>query len=95
MESEKTFRIGMLCTMIVVLGFFVFLFKIDACKSSPATCKDEFMAFESHSNPTCAVGAIAEVITSPPSPKSGIICHCPKTVAAPHSFCSRSKIILL
>lgn len=83
MESEKTLRMVLLCAMILILGLFFFLFKVEACKPSVASCRDEFMAFESHGNPTCAVGAVAEIVTSPPAPKSGIICHCPKTLPTP------------
>ena len=82
MESEKTIRMVLLCSVITILGLFFFLFKVEACKSGPASCRDEFMAFEAHSNPTCTVGAVAEVVTSPPAPKSGIICHCPKGAAS-------------
>jgi len=79
MESEKTIRMVLLCGVILILGLFFFLFKVEACKSGPASCKEEFIPFESRYNPICSVGATAEMVTSPPAPKSGIICHCPKT----------------
>jgi hypothetical protein len=83
--SHKTGRIAILSILVFLLGFMFFLFKIEACKSSPANCKDEFFEIttdrgygNSHS---CAPGAVAEVVNSPPAPKPGIICHCSPTGA--------------
>ena len=81
-EDHKTGRIAILSILLFLLGLLFFLFKIDACKSSPENCKDEFFEIDSSStrysnNKTCSPGAVAEVVNSPPAPKPGIICHCP------------------
>lgn len=85
MEFEKTFRFIMVCVLAVVLGFFYFLFKVEACKSTPDTCKDSFHSLNPnrYSDEICDIGAIAEVINSPPAPKAGILCHCVKDHTAP------------
>lgn len=86
-EGEKTGRIAMLCVTLVILGFFFFLLKADACSScnrvdnSPPVCKDEFFELGndgrySNNNHTCYPGARVEVVASPPAPKPGIMCHC-------------------
>lgn len=86
-QSEKTERIGWLCATIMVLGALVFLAKINACalacnscnNNSPPTCKDEFYEIKNDgyaSSHTCTPGARVEVVSSPPAPKPGILCHC-------------------
>lgn len=80
--SHKTGRIAILSILVFLLGFLFFLFKIEACKSSPANCKDEFFEITSDTrgygnSHSCAPGAVVEVVNSPPAPKPGIICHCP------------------
>lgn len=84
-EDHKTGRIAIFSILVFLLGLLFFLFKIDACKSSPLNCKDEFFEIDTggrySNNKSCSPGAVAEVVTSPPSPKPGIICHCP--VASP------------
>ncbi len=84
-EDHKTGRIAILSILLFLLGLLFFLFKIDACKSSPSNCKDEFFEIKSdyRNEHTCSPGAVAEVVNSPPAPKPGIICHCP--VQAPSS----------
>ena len=63
---------------------FSFYLKIEACKPSAQLCKDEFLAFENgyENHKTCEIGAIAEVISSPPGPKAGILCHCAKSAGS-------------
>lgn len=83
--AQKTGRIALLCGTMIVLGFFFFLFKIEACKSSPEDCREEFVEIKSNgysSDHKCARGAIVETVNSPPAPKPGILCHCPTNVAA-------------
>jgi hypothetical protein len=82
-NGEKSIRIGFLCTTLIILGFMLFLAKINACTlacnscNTPSDCKDEF--YELHDGVhdyICTVGAQAEVVTSPPAPKPGILCRC-------------------
>jgi hypothetical protein len=102
-ESEKTERIGWLCVTMVILGILFMLSKANACalacnscnqhESSPAVCKDEFFEMGTdtrYSNThTCTPGARVEVVTSPPAPKPGILCHCINTnQAAPATSAS-------
>ncbi len=86
-ESEKSSRIGMLCVTMAFLGLLLFLSKVNACAlacnscngpNSPTPCKDEFHEIKDGypSNFTCYPGAKAEVVTSPPAPKPGVMCHC-------------------
>jgi len=77
--SHKTGRIAILSILVFLLGFLFFLFKIEACKSSPANCKDEFfeMGDRYQNNHTCAAGAVVEIVSSPPAPRAGIFCRCP------------------
>lgn len=102
-DSEKTGRIGMLCVTLAFLGLLLFLSKANACSlacnscNSPShsttseVCKDEFFEIESNSRyqvqHSCTPGARAEIVTSPPAPKPGILCHCinsgPDAGAAP------------
>lgn len=81
--SHKTGRIAILSVLMFMLGFLFFLFKIEACKSTPANCKDEFNEIKDgyRNEITCAPGAVAEVVNSPPAPKPGVLCHCPSTPA--------------
>lgn len=78
-RAHKTGRITILSILVLLLGLFVFLFKIDACSSKPENCKDEFFEIKNDytNNHACSPGAVAEVVNSPPAPKPGIICHCP------------------
>jgi hypothetical protein len=80
-ESEKSFRFTLLCVVVVFLGLLYFMFKVEACKSTPDTCKDSFHPLNpnGYNDETCNVGATAEVVSSPPAPRAGILCHCNKT----------------
>lgn len=84
-RSHKTGRIAILSILIVVLGGFFLLYKTDSCKSSPANCKEEFFEMQERyqNNHTCTPGAIAEMVSSPPAPRAGIMCHCPANAPAP------------
>lgn len=75
-RAHKTGRIAILSFLVLFLGLFVFLFKVDACSSKPENCKDEFFEIKNDytNNHSCSPGATAEVVNSP---KPGIICHCP------------------
>ena len=88
-NSEKSSRIGMLCFTMAFLGLLLFLTKINACAlacsscnspAKPEVCKDEFFEISDTSrygnNHSCTPGARAEVVSSPPAPKPGILCHC-------------------
>jgi hypothetical protein len=78
--GHKTGRIVVLSILLLALAFLFFLFKIEACKPSPENCKDEFYEIKNDgytSNHTCSPGAVIEVISAPPAPKAGIVCHCP------------------
>ncbi len=85
--AHKTGRIVILSILILSLGGLFFAYKIEACKSTPANCKDEFFEIKTESGyrneHACAPGAVAEVVNSPPAPKPGIICHCPNNGTAP------------
>jgi hypothetical protein len=79
-DSEKTERIGYLCLTIVVLGMMFTAVKLNACQSCnkpdpPEVCRDEFVPIDSERH-SCTPGARAEVVTSPPAPKAGLLCHC-------------------
>ena len=79
-DSNKTDRIGYLCITMVILGFFLMLVKGNAFAScnkpdAPAICHDEFIPIDRDSH-SCTPGAKAEVVSSPPAPKAGILCHC-------------------
>jgi hypothetical protein len=77
--AQKTGRIALLCGTMLILGFFTFLFRIEACKSTPETCKDEFFQLDpdsKYNNHSCSIGAVIETVSSPPAPKAGILCHC-------------------
>lgn len=85
-DSEKTERIGYLCLTIVVVAAMFTAVKLNACQSCnrpdpPEPCKDEFVPIDSERH-SCTPGARAEVVTSPPSPKAGILCHCENKPAA-------------
>jgi hypothetical protein len=83
--AQKTGRIALLCGTLCVLGLFVFLFKVEACSSKPEDCRDEFVEIKGDYQSThkCTNGATVEVVNSPPAPKPGILCHCPKNSGAP------------
>ena len=84
--AQKTGRIALLCGTMLILGFFFFLFKIDACSSKPENCQDEFVEIRNNdygSSHKCSPGAIVEVVNAPPAPKPGILCHCPKNGSSP------------
>jgi len=58
----------------------------------PEVCKDEFYEIQSNNDRypathTCTPGARVEIVSSPPAPKPGIMCHCinnpPATDAGP------------
>jgi hypothetical protein len=86
-RNHKTGRITIFCIMIAILGGLFFAYKVDACKDKPAdlTCREEFFEIREggydNSN-KCRPGAIIEMVTSPPAPKPGIMCHCPGQPAA-------------
>lgn len=87
-ESDaKSLRIFFLCAVIVILGGFFFAYKVNACADKPARleqCKDElFLIDNDHPAHQCSPGARAELVTSPPAPKPGIICHCPQEAQSP------------
>lgn len=81
--AHKTGRIAILCLTVGILGLLFFLFKIDACSHKPENCQDEFIEIKLNNDSygqdhKCSPGAIVEVISSPPAPKPGLLCHCPK-----------------
>jgi len=80
-SGDKSFRIGMMCFVMLILGLFLFLYKIEACKSSPDTCKDEYYELDDdmHTSHTCNQGAHAELVGPPAYPKRGVLCHCMNT----------------
>jgi hypothetical protein len=60
---------------------------VEACKSKPEDCRDEFVEIRdatpdrygsvAKTEHRCAAGATVEVVNSPPAPKPGILCKCP------------------
>jgi len=88
MIEHKTWRIFFLTVLMFLFGLFFFLYKIEACKSTPGNCKDEFMELDRGGDKTCSVGATAEVVNSPPAPKAGILCHCTPAVGTPAASAS-------
>jgi hypothetical protein len=86
-SENKTIRIALLCATMVILGLMVTVTKggCGSCDNSP-TCRDEFFQVDNdHTHNICDPGASVEIVTSPPAPKPGIICHCPakRTTPAP------------
>lgn len=87
METEKTARMGMLMLLMAFLGIFLFAYKVEACKSAPEKCRDEFVEIRDtlpdrygsvpRMEHRCTIGATVEVVNSPPAPKPGIMCKCP------------------
>lgn len=82
-DDQKTTRIGYLCWTMVALGLLLTITK-GGCVQAASTsfmatdCKDEFVVLdEQHLTQTCKPGAKVEIVTSPPAPKPGILCHCP------------------
>ena len=75
-REHKTWRIVIFSFLLLGLGFFLFLYKIDACSSKPENCKDEFYEFKDGygANHICSAGATAEVVNA--HGKTGLICHC-------------------
>lgn len=89
-RNHKTGRIAILSLMIVILGVFMFAYKVDACKDKPAdaTCREEFFEIKTggyDNDQKCRPGAVIEMVNSPPAPKAGIMCHCPGTPAPANS----------
>jgi hypothetical protein len=87
MPDERSYNLGgiiTLCITMVILGFFFFLFKSEACKSSPdkpEICREEFYEIRNSqysSDHKCQPGATIEIVNSPPAPKAGIFCRCLK-----------------
>jgi len=85
--GHKTGRIAILSILMFLLGLLFFLYKIDACKSSPENCKDQFFEIDTSSrynnDKSCSPGAVVEVVNSPPAPKPGIMCRCVNRGQAP------------
>ena len=85
-RSHKTGRIAILSIMIAILGGLFFAYKVEACKDKPTdnACREEFFEIREggydNSN-KCRPGAVIEMVTSPPAPKPGIMCHCPNKPA--------------
>jgi|SRR5579885_2794998 len=80
-NEEKTTRIGIVCATIAFLAIVGALSKsgCGGCSmDTPSRCHDEWHEMPSggSSTVTCDNGAVAEVVTSPPAPKPGILCHC-------------------
>lgn len=70
-------KIVCLTLLIAFLGIFFFAYKVEACKSNPEVCHDQFLAFDNNSSPACPAGAIMEIVKEP---KAGTICHCAASV---------------
>lgn len=77
-EDTINFKTGMIGFTMIFLGFLFFLFKIEACKSSPQNCQDTFHETNEYEI-KCHPGATAEFVKEP---KLGIMCHCPRSVDA-------------
>jgi hypothetical protein len=82
-ESERTTRVGFLCATVAALGVLFFAYKVGACKDKPVepqVCQEEFFEMKGDNaiKHTCSPGAIVETVSSPPAPRPGIMCHCPK-----------------
>ena len=80
-SNAKTFRVCVFSVTLIVLGFFLLLFKSKSCEHKVKTkenCEDSFVSVEyiGGSSSVCSVGATIEIVTSPPAPKAGIICRC-------------------
>jgi hypothetical protein len=80
-ESDaKTTRIVLLCVVLITISAFFFAYKVEACSDKPKpveVCRDEFFIVDNdHPVRSCAPGAKAEWVTSPPAPRPGIVCHC-------------------
>jgi hypothetical protein len=85
-QEQRTWRVFLLCSTVAILGAFTFAYKVDACKDKPAQvqeCKEEFFEIKYNSDDrdhvathTCTPGAVVEIVSSPPAPRPGIMCHC-------------------
>ncbi len=77
--KEKTYRFALLCVAVVFCALWFFLFKAKACepRTIDEKCHEEFIEITSEVHKhSCTVGAIVEVVNSPPAPKAGIMCRC-------------------
>lgn len=85
-RAHKTGRIALVCTAIVLLGMFLFLYKTESCSAKPENCKEEFIEFDSaakySNNHACAPGAIVQMVTPASGGKAGIMCHCVSNIKA-------------
>jgi hypothetical protein len=80
-DDNRTARVAFLSVATIILGFMLFLFKVDACQgcdNSPSgTCHEQFFEFDKdHTTRTCPPRSKAELVSSPPAPKAGVICRC-------------------
>lgn len=82
--QQKTVRIGILCSLIAFMGF---LFAVSrpgcatACEPTPEVCRDTFhIVNDGTNNYECPPGSRVEIISSPPAPKPGVLCHCINTL---------------
>ena len=82
-EEQKTARLGIVSLVMLILGLTFLCLKYETCQSCNKEerimpqCHDQFLEFDDrYAQRACDVGASAEVITSPPAPKAGILCHC-------------------
>ena len=75
-DSERTTRIGYLCSTIVAMGFLIFLAKTSACSivlescntpPRPPICHDEFIPFDGSDRRLCSPGAKGEVVNATPA----------------------------
>lgn len=80
-------NVTILCITLVILGFFFFLFKVEACKHEnymdiQEPCVEEFVEFRKggldHDDHKCKVGATIELVYETSSQKPGVICRCNK-----------------
>ena len=84
-QEQRTWRVFLWCATVALLGAFFFAYKVDACRDKPKECQEEFFEIKGDeaSKHTCSPGAIVEIISSPPAPRPGIMCHCVNNKPSP------------
>lgn len=80
-QEQRTIRVVVLALLCVILGFIWLGSKTSDCNPPPASlanrCHDTFhVVTEQSTSYDCPPGSKAEIVTAPPAPKPGVVCHC-------------------
>ena len=78
--ENRYYQFTMFYITVLIVSSFLFLYKINACTSSPSSCHDEYYSSDylasGHQKINCDPGAVAEVIKNAHGDKEAIRCHC-------------------